>query len=427
MSDLPAAPARTRPASDAGRDRDHVPHALVVAAAWSWRAIVVAVAVAGVVFALRVVSSVVVPLAVAVLLSALLMPAVRFLTARTPVRQGPASLVVLLGALVLVVALLGVAGTQIATGATDLLDSAQQGVDQVLHWLRVGPLHLSNNQLDQYVARARAQFSSGSSSWTSGLLSAGATAGHFVAGFFICLIGTYFFLAQGQSIWRFFVRMLPTGAQEPTFQAFRRGWVSLGHYARTQVLVAAVDAVGIGIGALVLRLPFVLPLTVLVFLSSFVPIVGAIFSGAVAVLIALVDKGPVSALVMLLIVLAVQQIETHVLQPFLMGRAVALHPLAVIAAVASGSFLLGIVGALFAVPVLALANSVVRYYGGDDTVPTLGTEPMHPLDDEPPDAQVDEEHRAERVEQADLEATPGREDPGPDPHDPGNPTVPGER
>jgi len=117
---------------------------------------------------------------------------------------------------------------------------------------------------------------------------------------------------------------------------------------------------------------------VLVFLSSFVPIAGAIFSGAVAVLIALVTHGPVSALVMVAVVLAVQQLETHVLQPFLMGRAVALHPLAVIAAVASGSFLLGIVGALFAVPTLALTNSVVRYYGGDDPVPSLGTEPMHP-------------------------------------------------
>jgi predicted PurR-regulated permease PerM len=154
--------------------------------------------------------------------------------------------------------------------------------------------------------------------------------------------------------------------------------VSLGHYARTQVLVAGVDAVGIGLGALFLRLPFVLPLTVLVFLSSFVPIVGAIFSGAVVVLVALVAKGPVAALVMLGVVLAVQQIETHVLQPFLMGRAVALHPLAVIAAVAAGSFLLGIVGALFAVPVLAFTNSVVRYYAGDDTVPSLGTEPMRP-------------------------------------------------
>ena len=430
MSELPQARPfpRSRPlprAGEHGPDRagDQVPRPLSVAAAWSWRLIVVAVALAGVVFALRVVSSVVVPLAVAVLLSALLMPAVRFITAHTPVRQGPASLVVLLGALVLVVTLLALAGAQIATGATDLLGSAQQGVDQVLHWLRVGPLHLSNDQLDQYVARARAQLGSGwSSSLTSGLLSAGASAGHFVAGFFICLIGTYFFLAQGQSIWRFFVRMLPADAQEPTFQAFRRGWVSLGHYARTQVVVAAVDAVGIGAGALALRLPFVLPLVVLVFLSSFIPIVGAIFSGAVAVLIALVDQGPVTALVMLVVVLVVQQIETHVLQPFLMGRAVALHPLAVIAAVATGSFLLGIVGALFAVPVLALANSVVRYYGGDDTVPSLGTEPMRPLEEEPPGTEAAEQQQAERA----VRSGAGDEDPArsPDPDDPGNPTVP---
>jgi predicted PurR-regulated permease PerM len=169
--------------------------------------------------------------------------------------------------------------------------------------------------------------------------------------------------------------MLPRPAQEPTHEAFRRGWVSLGHYARTQVLVAGVDAVGIGLGALVLRLPFVLPLTLLVFLSSFVPIVGAVFSGAVAVLIALVTKGPTVALVMLGIVVLVQQVETHVLQPFLMGRAVALHPLAVIAAVAIGSFLLGIVGALFAVPVLAVANTVIRYYVGHGADPDLARPP----------------------------------------------------
>jgi putative heme transporter len=403
---------------------DGVPHALVVAAAWSWRLIVVGAAVAGVVAALRVVSAVVVPLAVAVLLTALMMPAVRFLTQRTPLRQGASALVVLLTAVALVVALLTTAGTQIATGATSLLDSAQEGVDQVLNWLREGPLHLSNAQLDQYVDRARDQLQGVTSSSTSGLLSAGATAGHFVAGLFICLIATYFFMAQGQSIWRFFLRLLPRVAQEPTYQAFRRGWVSLGHYARTQVLVAAVDAVGIGIGALVLGLPFILPLIVLVFLTSFIPIVGAIFSGAVAVLIALVAEGPVSALVMLGVVLAVQQIETHVLQPFLMGRAVALHPLAVIAAVASGSFLLGIVGALFAVPALALANSVVRFYGGDDTVPSLGTEPMRPLHGDPPGQQRVEEHRAES---ADLpQAAQAEAGPRPDPRDPGNPTLPRE-
>jgi predicted PurR-regulated permease PerM len=158
--------------------------------------------------------------------------------------------------------------------------------------------------------------------------------------------------------------------------------VSLGHYARTQVLVAGVDAVGIGIGALALRLPFVLPLTLLVFLSSFIPIVGAILSGAVAVLIALVVKGPVAALVMFGVVLVVQQLETHVLQPFLMGRAVALHPLAVLVAVALGSYLLGIVGALFAVPTLAFGNAVVRYWTGSDPVPSLGEADLPSLEED---------------------------------------------
>ena len=253
--------------------------------------------------------------------------------------------------------------------------SAEDGLTQVTDWLQTGPLHLSSAQLGAYVDQARESLKGSSRLLTSGLLSVGTSAGHFLAGLLICLIASYFFLAEGDRIWRFFVRMLPRPAQEPTNEAFLRGWVSLGHYARTQVLVAGVDAVGIGLGALVLRLPFVLPLTLLVFLSSFVPIVGAVFSGVVAVLIALVTKGPTLALVMLGIVVLVQQVETHVLQPFLMGRAVALHPLAVIAAVAIGSFLLGIVGALFAVPVLAVANTVIRYYVGQGPDSNLARPP----------------------------------------------------
>jgi len=338
-----------------------VPRALRVAAAWSWRFLVIAAAAAVIVTALRVSSLVVVPLAVAALVAALLAPAVQTLTGRTPLRRGAGALVVLLVTVVVVLSLVGLAATQLASGAGTMRASAEEGLTQVTDWLQTGPLHLSSAQLGGYVDQARESLKGSSRLLTSGLLTVGTSAGHFLAGLLICLIASYFFLAEGDRIWRFFVRMLPRPAQEPTNEAFRRGWVSLGHYARTQVLVAGVDAVGIG---LVLRLPFVLPLTLLVFLSSFVPIVGAVFSGAVAVLIALVTKGPTLALVMLGIVVLVQQIETHVLQPFLMGRAVALHPLAVIAAVAIGSFLLGIVGALFAVPVLAVANTVIRYYVG---------------------------------------------------------------
>ena len=341
-----------------------VPRSLRVAAAWSWRFLVIAAAAAVIVTALRVSSLVVVPLAVAALVAALLAPAVQALTGRTPLRRGAGALVVLLLTVVVVLSLVGLAATQLASGAGTMRASAEDGLTQVTDWLQTGPLHLSSAQLGAYVDQARESLKGSSRLLTSGLLSVGTSAGHFLAGLLICLIASYFFLAEGDRIWRFFVRMLPRPAQEPTNEAFLRGWVSLGHYARTQVLVAGVDAVGIGLGALVLRLPFVLPLTLLVFLSSFVPIVGAVFSGAVAVLIALVTKGPTLALVMLGIVVLVQQVETHVLQPFLMGRAVALHPLAVIAAVAIGSFLLGIVGALFAVPVLAVANTVIRYYVG---------------------------------------------------------------
>ena len=341
-----------------------VPRSLRVAAAWSWRFLVIAAAAAVIVTALRVSSLVVVPLAVAALVAALLAPAVQALTGRTPLRRGAGALVVLLLTVVVVLSLVGLAATQLASGAGTMRASAEEGLTQVTVWLQTGPLHLSSAQLGAYVDQARESLKGSSRLLTSGLLSVGTSAGHFLAGLLICLIASYFFLAEGDRIWRFFVRMLPRPAQEPTNEAFLRGWVSLGHYARTQVLVAGVDAVGIGLGALVLRLPFVLPLTLLVFLSSFVPIVGAVFSGVVAVLIALVTKGPTIALVMLGIVVLVQQIEGHVLQPFLMGRAVALHPLAVIAAVAIGSFLLGIVGALFAVPVLAVANTVIRYYVG---------------------------------------------------------------
>ncbi len=362
----------------------HVPRPLAVAAAWSWRLLVIVAAAALLVTALRVASLIVVPLAVAALFTALLAPAALWLAARTPLSRGVSSLVVLLGAFGVVLALGAAAAAQLASGAGSMRTSAEQGFEKVTEWLRTGPLQLSSAQLADYLDKAQESLRSNSSMLTSGALTVGTSAGHFLAGLLICLISTYFFLAEGERIWAFFVRMLPQPAQTPTHEAFRRGWTSLGHYARTQVVVAGVDAVGIGLGALVLGLPFVIPLTLLVFLSSFIPIVGAILSGAVAVLIALLVKGPTVALLMLGVVLLVQQVETHVLQPFLMGRAVALHPLAVIAAVALGSFLLGVVGALFAVPVLAVANSVVRYYFREAPGREIAAEP------EPTEAAVPE-------------------------------------
>ncbi len=175
-------------------------------------------------------------------------------------------------------------------------------------------------------------------------------------------------------MWSWVVNLLPRSVRERVHQAGRRGLVTLSAYTRTQILVALVDAVGIGIGAAILRVPLALPLATLVFVGSFIPIVGAIVTGAVAVLVALVAHGPVIALIMLGVVLLVQQLEGHILQPFLMGHAVSLHPVAVLLVVTAGSMAAGIVGALFAVPIAAVLNTVVLYLHGHDKFPQLGVD-----------------------------------------------------
>ena len=189
----------------------------------------------------------------------------------------------------------------------------------------------------------------------------GTAVGHVFAGFFIVLFSTYFFLADGERIWAWLVRLAPRAARAHVDSSGRVAWISLTQFVRATVIVAAVDAIGIMIGAAILQVPFVLAIGVLVFLGAFVPIIGATVAGTVAVLVALVDQGPVTALLMLAVVIGVQQIEGHVLQPFLMGRWVSLHPLGVIVAIACGVLVAGIAGALVAVPLAAALNAVVQH------------------------------------------------------------------
>jgi predicted PurR-regulated permease PerM len=185
------------------------------------------------------------------------------------------------------------------------------------------------------------------------------SATHVVEGFFITIFSTFFFLSSGQRIWAWLLRILPRSSREPTDEAGRSGWVTLTHYIRAQFIVAVVDGFVVGLSAAILGVPLALALGVVVFLGAFVPIVGALVTGVLAVLVALVAQGWVTALVILGVVVLVNQLEAHVLQPFLLGRAVEVHPLAVIVSLAGGAALAGIVGALFAVPVVAVANTVI--------------------------------------------------------------------
>ena len=189
----------------------------------------------------------------------------------------------------------------------------------------------------------------------------GLTATHFVAGLFISLFALFFFLYEGPRIWAWVVRLFPRTARDRVDSSAVIAWDQLSAFVRATMIVAFVDAVGIGVGAAILKVPFAFAIGILVFLLAFIPIVGALLSGFVAVVLALVAHGPGVALIMLAVVIGVQQLESHVLQPFLLGKAVSVHPLAVILAIAIGSITAGIVGALVAVPFAAVVNAVGKH------------------------------------------------------------------
>ncbi|WP_435209882.1 AI-2E family transporter [Micromonospora sp. bgisy143] len=361
--------------STSSRDDADVPHGLRIAAAWCWRLIVIGVVAWALLRIVGTVRIVIIPLAIALLLSALLAPAVGWLLrARLP--RSLATAVVLVGGLAAVIGTLTLVVNEFIQGVPELSEKSSQGVRQIQNWLKTGPLHLSDTQLDRYIDEAQGWINDNTSKFTSGALSTAATLAEVLTGTLLVLFATFFFLRDGNRIWRFLVRLLPVAARWKVDDAGRAAWQTLVAYVRATVLVAFIDAVGIGIFLVIFDVPFAFPLAALVFLGAFIPIVGAALSGGVAVLVALVDSGPVTALIILGAVIGVQQVEGHVLQPLIMGRAVAIHPLAVIIGIAAGVVLAGITGALVSVPLIAVLNTAVRRLAAR-TVP-----------DTPPDAVV---------------------------------------
>lgn len=331
-----------------------------IAAAWSWRVVIIIGAVGLIGWLLGHVATIVIPVLIAALLAGLLMPAVRWLRSK----HVPAALAVLLvegGMIIAVLGLLALAGQQIIVGFAKLSDSAMAGFHKLMGMLEDSPLHVSTDNINQWMSELGDTLQRNSDAILSSAMNFGSTAGNILTGTVIMLFVLLFFLLDGENIWLFLVKMFPKRSQPAVNGAGRRGWTSLGQYVRIQVFVAFVDAAGIGLGAFFLGVPLALPIGVLVFLASFIPIVGAVLTGAIAVLVALVALGVGKAIAMLLVVLIVQQVESNVLQPLVMGKAVSLHPVAVFLSVAVGAVLFGIPGALFSVPLLAVVNTIVRY------------------------------------------------------------------
>jgi predicted PurR-regulated permease PerM len=340
-------------------DGVQVPYALRFSAAWAWRLLLVVALVWVFLQIFALLTVVLVPVIIGLLLSAAASPMVDRLQG-WGLPRGLATLLVIIAGIVVLVALIALVAQQFTSGFGDLRTSFDDSLNKLTDYLI--NLGLSQRQLDDFFGRVRDAVSgSGQGNLSGTVLKASTTAGHLLAGLFITLFSTIFLTYDGRGIWRWFVQLFPEPARDRVHGSGVKAWAVLTAYVRATVVIAFTDAVGISLIALILGLDFIVPIGVLVFIGGFIPVVGAFVSGIAAVAVALVTVGPVTALIMLGGVLAVQQLEGHVLQPFLMGRLVRVHPLAVVVVIAIGALVAGIFGALIAVPLTAIINTVTQH------------------------------------------------------------------
>lgn len=359
----PVEPPAPRPAAPAGPRPDPaeaVPWGVRVAAEAGWRLLVLA----GTLWVLmRVISAlqlVVFAFVIALLITALLQPTVARLR-RRGVPRGPATaMTAILGFVIM--ALMGWFVTwQVMENIDSLSNQIQSGIDDLRNWLLKSPFHVTDKQINQIAKNLREAIGANADQITSAGLEGVQVIVEALTGILLVFFSTLFLLYDGERIWQWFLKLVPAAARPGVAGAGPRAWRTLTAYVRGTVLVALIDAIFIGMGIYFLDVPMAVPLAVFIFLFSFIPLVGAVASGALAVIVALVTQGVFTAVMTLIVVLAVQQIEGHVLQPFILGRAVRVHPLAVVLTVAAGGMVAGIGGAVVAVPLVAVTNTVVGY------------------------------------------------------------------
>ncbi len=343
----------TRPAADSV-------HPIVrVSAEWGWRLLILFAVALALVAVIQKLATVVIPLAIALLAAALLAPLVDWLQ-RLGVPRSVGVFVALVGSLGLVAGIMTFVVEQFIAGVPQLSDEFTNSIHKIQDWLITGPPHMSNDQIRNAGDQIVKTIQSNQDRLTSGALTTATVIFELLTGIFLTLFILIFFLYGGDQIWQFVTRIVPTPQRERVRTAGQLGFGTLVGFVRATVAVAAVDAIGIGAGLGILGVPLALPLASLVFIGAFIPIIGAFVAGFVAVFIALVTKGLITSLIVLGIIIAVMQLEGHVLQPLLLGRAVSIHPLAVVLAITAGVVLGGIAGGLLAVPFVAVMNTAIR-------------------------------------------------------------------
>lgn len=332
---------------------------LRVTGEYAWRLIVVGFVAYWAVILMGRLTLVVVPFLISLLVTALLRPVLNFLRRRGAGR-GFGTLATVLGAVILVGGLITLVVIRAAEQAPQLGDEINRLLPDVKHWLIRGPLHLnptSVNHLSQTVTKA---VTKNSSAIASTALSTGRTALDFVGGFVLVIFSTIFLLYDGERVWSFTIKAVPEPIRDRVDAGAKAAWVTLSHYVRGTLVVAAFHGVVMAITLTVLGVPLAFPLAVVISLGSFIPLVGAVITGVLAVGVAGLSKGLVGAIVVVAVLLVDNQVEAHALQPFVVGRYVRVHPLGIVLALGAGGLLFGIFGAIIAVPVVACLNSAVR-------------------------------------------------------------------
>jgi predicted PurR-regulated permease PerM len=356
-----------------------------VAASWSWRLLIVAAAVYVLVRVSASVGLVIFAVIIALFLTAVLHPLEQQFRRLIP---GPRSLPPLL-ALLTGVAVLGAIGYlvawQISSHTTVLADDISKVITQAEHWLQTGPLHLKSADLSKIATNLTQTIKTHQGQLVSGAISTVRTVSEALAGLLLVLLVTFYLLRDGQPIWAWVVRLFPRAAHTRLDQAGRAGWRTFGGYMRGQLLIALFHGVSITIVLLVLRVPLAAALGVLIFLGSFIPLVGLTITGALAVAVTLLEHGWLTALIVAAAIIVLVQAEAHLLQPFIMSRSVHLHPLAVVLAVVAGTTLGGIAGALIAVPLVAFLNTTIQALRADPDQPLH--EPAFPTRENQPSGQ----------------------------------------
>ncbi|MFF8288082.1 AI-2E family transporter [Streptomyces sp. NPDC016309] len=337
-----------------------IPWGIRVAAEAGWRLLVLAGTLWVLMKVISEVQLVVLAFVAALLITALLQPTVaRLRTWGLP--RGLATAVTAITGFVI----MGLVGWfvvwQVMDNLGDISDRVRDGIDELKAWLLDSPFHVTEQQINDIAKNLSDTIGTNTEEITTAGLQGVTVMVEILTGILLTMFSTLFLLYDGRKVWSWWLKLVPAQARPGVAGAGPRAWRTLTAYVRGTVIVALIDAIFIGLGIYFLDVPLAVPLGVFIFLFSFIPLVGAVVSGALAVIVALVTQGVFTALMVLLVVLAVQQIEGHVLQPFILGRAVRVHPLAVVLTVAAGGLVAGIGGAVVAVPLVAVTNTVVGY------------------------------------------------------------------